>query len=153
MKSWMPVWNSMILRQRRPTILDSSPNLARFWQCQKKQNYLCGSINFQMRNLWRIRQFIDQDWFLSSCSSGTHFSLRLLQFGLFTTLSAKELTRLQGLQNNPARLTFILFYFLLLTKNRWGQSPWYIALASSLSKITFWDPSVCFQIHATHDSK
>ena len=68
-------------------------------------NYLRRSVNFQLRNLWRIRQFIDQD----SC----HHAVRALIIsrldycnGLFTTLSAKELTRLQRLQNNAARLIF-----------------------------------------------
>ena len=68
-------------------------------------NYLRRSINFQLRSLWRIRQFIDQD----SC----HYAVRALitsrldySNGLFTTLSAKELTRLQRLQNNAARLIF-----------------------------------------------
>ena len=63
------------------------------------------SINFQLRNLWRIRQFIDQD----SC----HHAVRALISsrldycnGLFTRLSAKELTRLQRLQNKAARLVF-----------------------------------------------
>ena len=68
-------------------------------------NYLRRSINFQLRSLWRIRQFIDQD----SC----HHTVRALitsRFdycnGFFTTLSARELTRLHRLQNNAVRLIF-----------------------------------------------
>ena len=68
-------------------------------------NYLRRSMNFQLRNLWRIRQFIDQDSY--------HHTVRALITsrvyycnGLFTTLFAKELTRLQRLQNNAARLIF-----------------------------------------------
>ena len=68
-------------------------------------NLLRRSINFQVRNLWRIRRFIDQD----SC----HHAVRALVSsrldycnGLFTSLSGKDLTRLQRLQNSAARLVF-----------------------------------------------
>ena len=110
-------------------------------------NHLPRSINFQLRNLWHIRQFIDQD----SC----HHSVRALIVsrldycnGLLTTLSAKELTRLQWLQNNAARLIFAV-----------GRRTDAANLLNSLhwlplrQRILLKDPSVCFQIHSTHESK
>ena len=70
-------------------------------------NYLRRSINFQIRNLWRIRRFVDQD----SC----HHAVRALILsrldycnGLFTILSTREITRLQRLQNSAARLVCLL---------------------------------------------
>jgi hypothetical protein len=68
-------------------------------------NQLRRSINFQLRNMWRIRHFITQD----AC----HHAVRALVTsrldycnGLFTSLYEKDLTRLQRLQNNAARLVF-----------------------------------------------
>ena len=68
-------------------------------------NYLRRSINFQLRNLWRVHQFIDQD----SCHHAVRALITYYYYnGLFTTLSTKELTRLQQPQNNAARLVFAI---------------------------------------------
>ncbi|XP_072022312.1 uncharacterized protein [Amphiura filiformis] len=68
-------------------------------------NFLRRSINFQLRNLWRIRQFIDQNTchlaVLALISSRLDYCN-----GLFNSLFGKDLTRLQRLQNNAARLVF-----------------------------------------------
>lgn len=63
------------------------------------------SILFHVRNLWRIRRFIDEE----TC----HHAVRALVTSrldycnaLFTILSAKDIGRLQRLQNSAARLVF-----------------------------------------------
>ena len=69
--------------------------------------YLRRSINFQLRNLWRIHQFIDQN----SCHHAVCALITsCLDYcnGLFTILFAKELTRLQRLHNNAASLDWSL---------------------------------------------
>jgi hypothetical protein len=63
------------------------------------------SINFHIRNLWRIRRYIDQN----TCH---HVARALITSRLdycnamFTVLSSKDLTRMQRLQNNAARVIF-----------------------------------------------
>ena len=63
------------------------------------------TILFHIRNLWRIRRFIDQE----TC----HHAVRALVISrldycnsLFTVLSAKDISRLQRLQNSAARLVY-----------------------------------------------
>ena len=63
------------------------------------------SINFHIKNLWRIRRYIDQN----TCH---HVARALITSRLdycnamFTVLSSKDLTRMQRLQNRAARLIF-----------------------------------------------
>ena len=63
------------------------------------------SINFHVRNLWRIRRYIDQN----TCH---HVARALITSRLdycnamFTVLSSKDLARLQRLQNSAARVIF-----------------------------------------------
>lgn len=68
-------------------------------------NNLRKTILFHIRNLWRIRRFIDKE----TC----HHAVRALVTSrldycnaLFTLLSAKDVSRLQRLQNSAARLVF-----------------------------------------------
>ena len=63
------------------------------------------TILFHIRNLWRIRRFIDKE----TC----HHSVQALITSrldycnaVFTLLSSKDITRLQRLQNSAARLVF-----------------------------------------------
>ena len=70
-------------------------------------NNLRKTILFHIRNLWRIRRFIDKE----TC----HHAVRALVTSrldycnaLFTLLSAKDISRLQRLQNSAARLVFAL---------------------------------------------
>ena len=68
-------------------------------------NHLRQTINFQIRNLWRIRRFIDID-------TSHHVARALITSrldycnALFTHLSSKDTTRLQRLQNSAARAVF-----------------------------------------------
>ena len=63
------------------------------------------SINFHVRNLWRIRRYIDKN----TCH---HVARALITSTLdycnamFTVLSSKDLARLQRLQNSAARVIF-----------------------------------------------
>ena len=63
------------------------------------------SINFHVRNLWRIRRYTDQN----TCH---HVARALITSRLdycnamFTVLSSKDLARLQRLQNSAARVIF-----------------------------------------------
>ena len=63
---------------------------------------LCKTINFQIRNLWRIRRFISQE----ACHHALeHLSSRYANSLLFGALQA-DLKRLQRVQNKAARLVF-----------------------------------------------
>ena len=68
-------------------------------------NHLRQTINFQIRNLWRIRRFIDID-------TSHHVARALITSrldycnALFTHLSSKDTTRLQRLQNSAVRAVF-----------------------------------------------
>ena len=68
-------------------------------------NMLRRTINFHIRNLWRIRRYIDQN----TCH---HVARALITSRLdycnamFTVLSAKDLAKLQRLQNSAARVIF-----------------------------------------------
>ena len=68
-------------------------------------SHLCKTINFHIRNLWRIRRFLSQE----AC----HHAVRSLvpsriDYANSLLLGAREgdLTRLQRLQNRAARLVF-----------------------------------------------
>ncbi|XP_041464611.1 uncharacterized protein LOC121415475 [Lytechinus variegatus] len=66
---------------------------------------VCRNVKFHLRNLWRVRRFIDKQ----TC----HAAVRALVLSrldycnsLFSVLSQKDLDRLQRLQNSAARLVF-----------------------------------------------
>jgi hypothetical protein len=80
-------------------ILDSSLNMS------SHINSLCTSINYHIRNLWRIRRFISQE----ACHNAVRgLVLSRLDYANSLLLGAREkdLLRLQRIQNKAARLTF-----------------------------------------------
>ena len=65
------------------------------------------SISYHIKNLWRIRRFIDRD----TCHNAVRaMIISRLDYcnGVFTLLSAKNIQRLQRLQNSAARLVFVV---------------------------------------------
>ena len=75
------------------------------WRSAYQKPKLWYSVLFHIRNLWRIRKFIDT----ATC----HHAARALVLpridycnALFTCLSAKNTSRLQRLQNSGARVVF-----------------------------------------------
>jgi hypothetical protein len=80
-------------------ILDSSLNMS------SHINSVCSSVNFHIRNLWRIRRFISQE----ACHSAVRgLVLSRLDYANSLLFGAREkdLQRLQRLQNKAARLVF-----------------------------------------------
>jgi hypothetical protein len=74
---------------------------------KKHVSLLCRNINFHLRNLWRIRRFIDR----STCAHAVRsLILSRLDYGnsLLGGLSATETLRLQRLQNRAARLVYFV---------------------------------------------
>ena len=68
-------------------------------------NLLSRSIKYHLRNLWRVRRFIDK----STCHAAARaLVLSRLDYcnSLFSVLSQRDLDRLQRLQNSAARLVF-----------------------------------------------
>ena len=67
--------------------------------------HLSKSLNWQIRNLWRIRRFLDYD----ACNNAVRaLVLSRLDYGcsLLNGITQKNLSRLQNLQNKCARLIF-----------------------------------------------
>lgn len=68
-------------------------------------NHLCKTVNFQIRNLWRIRRFLSQE----ACHHAVRaLVLSRIDYANSLLLGAREgdLKRLQRLQNKAARLVF-----------------------------------------------
>ena len=103
--------------------LDSSCKLSAHVQ------HIVRTCNFHLRNLWRIRRFID----MKTCH---HAVLALIISrldycnGLFTVLSAKDKKKLESIQNRAARLVFATgrrsHAMPLLTELHWLPLPYRI---------------------------
>ena len=110
--------------------LDSSCKLSAHVQ------HIVRTCNFHLRNLWRIRRFID----MKTCH---HAVLALIISrldycnGLFTVLSAKDKKKLESIQNRAARLVFATgrrshATMPLLTKLHWLPLPYRIDFKNCL---------------------
>ena len=101
----LPLVNQTSKHHHLLEILDFTLTQIYLSLCTTHVDNLRKTILFHIRTLWRIRRFIDKE----TC----HHAVRALVISrldycnsLFTILSAKDISRLQRLQNNAARLVY-----------------------------------------------